>query len=249
MEYSFRKPRRLQGTGSRLISSFIGDFQGEFRERVVKYGDYRLSDPGKDAFDQVVAYSEQQAKTCVTAALDAVCDSNLIQECPVDRKKPISKRKVVRAKGKLDYWCEYGEGTPIDILVEVKHGWIRYYKKNRHTVYAWAIDRHAEAVKQLRDIQDKRNLGDYAMALTILPVYQLTTKRREAGVCLDQNSLAGIVDGAAQMTGADRVWAFTLPVKQSKALFGFKDNDGVRRYESYPAVVLLWSILKIRRGR
>lgn len=249
MELPLTRQQQFEGVGSRLVFHFVHDFQREFRKRVVQYGAYRLSDCPKYEFEPVLIYGEQQTKTCVTSALDVVCSSNLMQEYPVDRKISLSKRKDVIANGKLDYWCCYGTGRSINVLLEVKQGWIRYFNTYRHTVYSWAIKRHSDAVKQLRSIQDKPDFGDYGMALTILPIFHRTKISDDAGVLLDRNSLSCIANAALEKASAHAAWAFTTPLKQSRSIFRWKDDSGAYFHENYPAVVLIWSILKLRRGR
>lgn len=247
MEYGVLGSRPQHGAGSRLVTRFIDQFQSEFRDRVTKYGRYRLSHQDDDGFDQIVAYGEQQVKTSVTAALDAICDSNLMQECPVDRKKPVSRRRVAASKGKVDYWCKYGDGSPVEVLLEVKHGWVRYHRADRYTVHAWAARRHGEAVEQLKGIRNRAELADYAVALTILTLNHLTTDQAVVPQ-FDTSSLADVVGDAVEKTGANRGWGFALPPEQRRAVFSYKDEEGVRHYETYPAVVLVWSVIKVRRG-
>lgn len=243
MDYIFKGSGQPHGDGSGVALRFIEQFEGQFMRRVERYGDHRLAAGGKEDFDQVFAYGEQQVKTCVTAALDAVCSSNVVQEYPVDRKRSARKPGFAVGKGKVDYWCKYGKWTPLEILVEVKHDWIRYHENRQPTVYASASERHDEAVRQLRDIVNKRDLGDYAMALTILPVFRLTISKTVQD--MDYDLLARIVDKAGNDTSAQRARGFALPPKQREAIFPFKNENLRKYYESYPAVVLVWSVMKV----
>lgn len=237
--------RKLGGLGSRLVFHFINDFQNEFQKRIEAYGNCQL-DNFCD-FEPAFFYGEQQTKTYITPALDVVCSSNFMQEYPIDRKRPVSKEKDSTGSGKLDYWCSYGTGTPTRILLEVKQGWIHLKKNQQFTVYSWAIDRHTNAVKQLRAIKDKPTLGDYGVALTILPVFHRTKNADEAGEAIDLDCVSKVASIAMDKARADAAWGFLTSEKQSKAIYRWKNEGSIDHYENYPAVVLIWTILKLNR--
>ncbi|RMG39966.1 MAG: hypothetical protein D6732_03540 [Methanobacteriota archaeon] len=124
------RKKEFNGSGSRVIFDFIEEFQEEFKERIFKYAEAKLPYLDDGGFEHGFYYGEQQTKTFVTSSLDSICNSEVMQEYSVDRRKKDDKEESdVEGNGNVDYWCRYGVSTKTSILIEVKQSWIRYYDK------------------------------------------------------------------------------------------------------------------------
>jgi len=253
MRTVFNSYKSFKGGGSQLVYRFIKEFQESFCQRVFKYARHRLQDLDTGGFEHAFYYGEEVTKTFVTGALDDVCKSNVMQEYSVERKKTASKNKRSTANGKLDYWCGYGDLTKISILMEVKQHWIQYRSPNHPkpwTVSKGGIKRHHDkANEQIRDIKDKTLLAVgslYGLALTILPIYVRYKSKEEDPVYLNTKLLNAIAGEARREANANAYGAFCL--KKELCLKDFWDTDNGTVYQSYPGVVLLWSINKLTRG-
>ena len=248
----FVRGKQFRGTGSKLVWRFAEELQKEFKERVEAYARHRLPELEDGGFEHAFYYGEQQVKTYITAALDAVCSTNFMQEVGVERRKGRKGKKQVWGSGAVDYWCRYGETTQTSFLLEVKHYWIRYYPDRDDdwcTVHAEGRHRHDKAVKQIDSIEDKMNFTTdnlYGLALTVLPVYVKYPEEPDSPARLDEDTLEEIGHLAMNELGGHAFGAFTLP-KDLAIVDEWSDDEGVSRFENHPGVVMVWSAQKFSR--
>ena len=245
--------KQFGGAGSKLVWRFAKELRKQFRNRVEAYARHRLLDLDDGGFEHAFYYGEQQVKTYLTAALDAVCSSNFMQEVGVERRKERTGKKQEWGSGAVDYWCRYGEATQTSLLLEVKHFWIRYYPEREDerwcTVYAIGRHRHQEAVEQINSIEDKMDFTTdnlYGLALTILPVVVKYKEEPEEPTLLDRASLQEIGERAMTELSGHAFGAFTLP-KELAVVDEWTDDEGEARFENHPGVVMVWSAKKFSR--
>lgn len=245
MAIQFKTVKTFQGAGSKLIFRFIEEFQKTFRQHIVVYARHRLPDKSVGGFEHAFYYGEQQTKTFVTTALAKICNYNLLQEYSVERRKPTSKTRSESGKGKVDYWLRFGDSTKISLLVEIKQAWIQYFSKEHWTIYANGPKRHAAAVKQLKDIKDKRDYTIdhlYGLAMTILPIYSRYGSGTDPLVKLQSKVLSAVAEEARTKSNADAYGAFVFPAEV--APIDTWDNEDGQIHENHPGLVLLWSMNK-----
>jgi hypothetical protein len=248
MTVYFETMRRHRKSGSRIINRFIRDFQNEFARKIIMYTRHRLPDLQYGGFEHGFYYGEQSTKTFITAALDKICKSNVMQEYSIERKKPSDKKKAELGKGKLDYWCQYGKSTRVSILLEVKQDWIRYQNHPaKWTIYATSIIKHKTAVRQITQIKDKSQLTTgsilYGLALTVLPIYVRYKSSGDSEIRLNYDILNKIGRAAKTELKAHAYGCFSISKKMSPVDVW---NEAGRAYirENHPGVILVWSILK-----
>ncbi len=241
------------------LQAFIKEFQDEFCKRVEKYAEYSK----KERFEPSFCHSEQQTKTHITAALDAVCDSNFLQEYRVWRQRKVKHhrrgygRSIALSKGKVDYRCGYEmKDIKIKILLEMKQNWIRYsptppYQRkpgNEWRISAACIKAHKEAIDDLGSIwKELEQRGDntenlYGLALTLLPLYcgYPWDAPSTQPVKIPEDSMAQIGREAQDAANADAHGTFIVqPHLDGLVPRGEGYYNG---YESYPGMVFLWSV-------
>jgi hypothetical protein len=250
----------ISKTGSRLVIDFIKKFTSNFKTKIESYAEHRLFDKrinNNSLFEHGFYYGEQQTKTYITSALDAICNSNCMQEYKVIRNKPSIKEKISQneniGNGKLDYWCRYGNTTKISVLLEVKQSWIKYYNDDKHYIYKLAISRHASAIDQINNVNDKMSLAVdnlYGVALSVLPVF-CRYKEDSDPITINKNTFEVMSENvinkikAINNTKANICSYINIDNKLSIIdSWPYKDKT---IYESHPGVLLAWSIRKFTR--
>lgn len=234
-------------SGSRLIKDFLFELQKAFQLRIVKYANHKLKYSKTGGFEHAFYWGEQRTKSYITAALDEVCDSNFIQEYFVERKILKSKKSSKIKNGRVDYLCQYGSTSVIDILLEVKQNWIRYKENNESTHYSGTTVLHHEAVKQLKSIHQKmdfRNKSLFGVAMTILPIFTRYPTKDASIIRLSRKKINEIAQSAMKIAKANCYGYFLMP----KQLLIIDEWDyGKKTYESYPGVIIIYTINKYSR--
>ncbi len=186
--------KSLSGKGKNIIKNFVYSLQKNIIGDIYQYANYRINDQG---LDHLFLYGEQQLKTAVTTALYKLCGGYMMQEPGVARKVNKGKKSENDYKnGRVDYWCRIGGSIKISIIVEMKHGWIRYYSPKRWTIYKYALDRHESAVKQIKDIEKNDFIIDnlFGVALTILPMFSRHKSEDEKVNKMEPSTLRNICE-------------------------------------------------------
>jgi hypothetical protein len=123
---------------------------------------------------------EQQVKTYLTIALGKITGNNVIQEYTIDRNKSDKDKDYTDegiSIGRLDYWTGYNK---TNFLIEVKHGWVRYYQENEFTFYSGLAKKITSATKQINNITPKKHLHDkkhmFGLSLLIAPIFGWNTE-------------------------------------------------------------------------
>lgn len=234
--------KNFSGKGKNLIKEFIHGFQANFSKDICQYARLSKNDQG---IEHLFWYGEQQLKTAATTSLCKLCNGYIMQEPGVARKVIKSKRAATDYKnGRVDYWCRIGKTTKVSILVEMKHGWIRYYSPKKWTIYRYALDRHELAIKQVHDIEKSDFIINhlYGVALTVLPMFTKYKSLNENIQSVNQRILTNICEQAIKNTRVNACGGFVIP----NSLQEITDWSDEKRkiYESYPGLVFLWSIYK-----
>jgi hypothetical protein len=243
--------KTFKGSGSRLIKEFPYALQKAFQSRIAKYAIHRLKDLKTGGFEHAFYYGEQRTKSFITAALDEVCDSNFIQEYSIERKV---ERKVHKSEkhsknnnGRVDYLCQYGLNSVVDILIEVKQNWIRYYENREFTNYKGTTDLHQAAVKQLRIIDRKMeftNKSLFGVAITVLPIFMRYPSKNSAAVKVTKSIIDKIAKSAMIKAKAHGYGYFILPKSISVIDEVVYEK---KTHENFPGVVIIYSISKYHR--
>lgn len=234
------RKKKIKGSSSTILHEFIDEFQNSFCRRAKQYIKYKIDD---EEIEHIFYYGEQQTKSFITATLDQLCDSYFMQEFSIERKNIRGKKASDPKSGRVDYYFRYGENTKFSALLEVKQGWIRYYNKEKWTMYAYVFERHQSAVEQLKKIKDKLyfkidNL--YGLALTILPLFVRYSKG-EKQMSLNSDTLCKIAGDALYRSGAYACGYWVIPRKLCPI------DNWEKIYENHPGIVFLWSISKYTR--
>lgn len=148
-------------------------------------------------------YAERQFQSVLLPAIVKVADAVLVEQ-PVVRKK---KRK--RWSGRIDYWVYY---KSIELLIEVKHGWmaIKAPKLRKATQQAWE-----DALEQLKTIKksEAKELGMDSgeilkIAMIVVPCYQSSQdKNILLSLDIDPDGMRQkIVDGLDSEPNWSAVW-------------------------------------------
>jgi hypothetical protein len=230
------------GKGKKLIKEFISGFQDNLSKNIFQYAKLSKND---GEIEHLFWYGEQQLKTAATTSLFKLCNGYIMQEPGVSRKVNKSGDSAADYKnGRVDYWCRIGKATKVSILVEMKHGWIKYYSPKKWTIYKYALDRHESAIKQLHDIEKSDFIVDhlYGVALTVLPMFIKYDSIDEKYLSLNQNTLNNICERALKNTNVHACGGFILPNVIQEITDWSDETRNI--YESYPGLVYLWSIYK-----
>jgi hypothetical protein len=234
----------LNGSGKFLIKEFIWQLQNTFAAKICKYASHRLKDYESGGFEHAFYYGEQRTKTHITAALDYICDSNFMQEYSVEKKMELPKKRAETSSGRVDYLCHYGQNKIVDILIELKQNWIRYYSNGKVTVYKGTCDLHQRAVRQLKSINEKMQFTNdtlFGVAMTILPVFTRYPNKKSSPIKFKNCTLKEIASTARKKAKAHACGYFRIPSALSPIdTFGYNNE----MHESYPGVVMIYSIYK-----
>ena len=238
--------KNFSGKGKNLIKDFMSGFQANLSKDICQYAKLSKNDKG---IEHLFWYGEQQLKTAATTSLFKLCNGYIMQEPGVTRK--VNKSRVSAAdykNGRVDYWCRIGKTTRVSILVEMKHGWIRYYSPEKWTIYKYASDRHESAIKQLHDIEKSDFIINhlYGVALTVLPMFTKYESIDENYQSLNQKTLTNICGQAIKNTKVHACGGFVMP-DSIQEITDWSDEK-TKIYESYPGLVYLWSIYKYTKN-
>jgi len=239
----------FSGTGKKLINDFIQSFQNEFEKFVINYAEHSTVDCD---LEHIFWFGEQQIKTAVTCALNKPCNGYFMQEPVVSRKRKINtkkKEKIDYSNGRVDYWCRFGERTKISILLEVKHHWLNLYKNDRFTFYKEAEKRHVKAISQIKDIKkDEYNTGNlFGAALTILPIFTRYKSDDEETLIINNNKLEKLGEEIIGLANSNACGGFVIPRKLQPITSFYDENAEKEKYQSFPAVLMLWTVYKFTR--
>jgi hypothetical protein len=238
--------KSFTGSGSKLISQFIERTSASLFMKFFAYSSHCKLD-GTDG--NVFCYKERQIKGQIAAALDVVCDSYFMQEPPVGRKVNEDKDSVGGDSGGwCDFWCRFGKDRKIDVLIEVKHSWFRFHSEGKMTFYKWAENQHQKAIEQIHKINKTGYINDhlFGAALSVVPVFVRYNQKEETPYVMDSERLEAILKYALKKSDAHFGYIKSLPdglnnVDECQAA------NGRTVFESYPAVLLLWSVNKFHR--
>jgi len=163
------------------ITNYPGkkDAVGFFKDLCIETT-HALNDYSKhqERYEHGFEMREQPVKTYLTISLGKITKNNVIQEYSIERNCFHKKDKNKTNTGRLDYWASIEKTA---FLIEVKHGWVRYYKKNVFKFYSELMDKMDEANKQIDKIIDKKNLHDekkrlFGLSLIVAPIYGRNVK-------------------------------------------------------------------------
>jgi len=240
--------KKFLGVGGTTVRKLIGRIGDELGKKFSKYA--QCTD-GEQAF----WFGESQTKGYVTAVLDGLCGGYLMQEYPVARLEGDTPRSggydyTDRSSGRVDYYCVYYDGdSGVSLLVEVKQYWIRFFPdpdKSRFTVYAEGVRRHETAKEQLKKIGGKQDfkVGKrlYGVALSIMPVFSRHKSDEEKVSPIGEEDSGTVLGAVRKKLGAHAVDFLPSP-KSAIRIWPTVDNT----FESYPGVVLAWSLLKLSK--
>jgi hypothetical protein len=239
--------KKFSGTGKKLINDFIRSFHDEFEKFVINYAKCSTLD---DELEHIFWFGEQQVKTAVTCALCKVCKGHLMQEPVVYRKINTEKKEENQfANGRLDYWCRYGSKTKISILIEVKHHWISLDKNRKYVLYKEAERRHALAIRQIKSIKkDDYNIDNlYGAALTILPIFTRYNTSDDKLLLLNKNQLSELCEEILGTANSNVCGGFLIPKELQSITTFYDENAEKNKYQSFPGVILIWTLYKFTR--
>ncbi len=240
--------KQFSGDGSRLIKKFIITFQNNIENFILNYAEKSIRE---NELEHIFWYGEQQIKTAVTCSLNESCNGYFMQEPAVNRKKKINTNVSYDeySNGRLDYWCRFGDITKISILIEVKHHWINIYKNMQHTLYKEVINRHLEAIKQIKNIKKSDYIIDnlYGVALTILPIFTRYKSLNNNPLLMDNNSLEILGRKILKQVQSNACSGFIIPNQLQSITDFHNENTSKIEYQSFPGVILLWNISKFTR--
>ena len=239
--------KNFSGTGKKLINDFIISFHDEFEKFVLNYAKRSLLD---DELEHIFWFGEEQVKTAVACVLCRLCKGYVMQEPAVYRKINTEKKEENQLKsGRVDYWCRYGNKTKISILIEVKHHWINLDKNKQYVLYKEAQRRHLSAIKQIKNIKkDDYNIDNlYGAALTILPIFTRYDTPDENLLLLNKNQLSEICEEIVGTANSNGCGGFLIPKELQSITTFYDENVEKDKYQSFPGVILIWTLYKFTR--
>lgn len=238
--------KSFSGNGSRLISQFMEKTSESLYKKLVAFGEHSQLD---GLNDNIFCYQERQIKGQIAAALDNICRGYFMQEPPVKRKAAQHKENEGEDSGGwCDFWCRFGETKKIDVLIEVKHWWIRFYCKKEPTFYKRGVQLHRNALKQIHKIKKKDYINGhlFGAALSVVPIFIRYANENETPLAMNDELLKEVLVDAMKKSGARFGYIKGVPEKLNK-IAECQNSKGNVIYESYPAILLLWSVNKITR--
>jgi len=238
--------KKFTGTGEKLIKDFLQSFQKEFEKFVINYAEHSVED---QELEHIFWFSEQQVKTAVTCALNKPCNGYFMQEPGVLRKIHTKKEKKKEYKnGRADYWCRFGDKTRLSILIEVKHHWINLYKNHNFTFYKIAQERHIKAIEQIKNIEkNDYNIDNlFGTVLTILPIFTRYNSNDEDPLIINNNSIQEICEKMIGKAKSNACGGFVIP-KKFQTITSFFDDTEKEKFQSFPGVIMLWTLYKFTR--
>ncbi len=194
------------------------------------------------------SFGEEQVKTFLTIALAEVTNHNVMQEYPLERKTDKKKGKYKHKTGRLDYWANFKNS---DFLIEVKHGWIRYYPEfHKTTFYKRYNCLFQDAIKQVRSIKNKSGYKSskhlFGLSLMVAPYFVKSLDKGSSTINFDRsfkNQLAQLLKDSKGNIGC--FWRL-----ESKEIEKISYTERNKTYlEYYPGVLFLGKLVKYSRNR
>lgn len=193
--------------------------------------------------------NEQQAKTFLTIALGKITNCSCMQEYQIDRKIDRKRAGSAESPGRVDYYAHYNYGNST-FLIEVKHGFIKYYPKGKGNriikIYDVTKNRFDYGYKQLIEIKNKEKLkyknNFFMINLLIAAIFYTTDKnnnRREMKRNLFQKIKKQCFNEMPNANG------FAFAAIKEKELYSFKPQSKSSPCEFYPGVLFIANIEKI----
>jgi hypothetical protein len=185
-------------------------------------------------------------KTFITVALNRITNGNFIQEYPLDRKfLDNDDGNIFSANGYLDYWGSYSK---CDYLIEVKHGWVRFYPdSNEYTLFQGTLDKFRSSIRQLDAVADKAeyrvNNHLFGIGLTIAPVF---VRNADLEVLNPSKELNDSLFSDIQQEKGDFIAIWYLEKEYAHLFTFYTDNGEVSEY--FPALLFFGKIKKYSRN-
>ena len=190
-------------------------------------------------------FGEEQVKTFLTVALNNVTKGNFIQEYPLNRKyREHDNSDFFSANGYLDYWASFSK---CDYLLEIKHGWIRYYiDSGEYTIYQKTIDKFQSSISQLDSIEYKTDLKInnhlFGIGLIVAPIY---VRNKKPDTLNDPDSFNDFLFEEVKKLGGDFIGIWHLESEYLQE-FTYETDSGTYK-EYYPTLLFFGKIKKYSR--
>lgn len=227
--------------GAQETKEFLNNLFKEIISSIKKYYKHQPDSSKEYGFE----FGEQQVKTFITIALNKISSGNFIQEYPLDRKfHDNDDGDFFSANGYLDYWASYSQ---CDYLIEVKHGWIRYYPDSKkYTIYKTTLDKFISSIEQLDSVDDKTdykvNNHLLGIGLTVAPLF---VKNKDFEILQFDKVLNDSLFNDIQQSNGDFIGIWYLEKEFAKE---FKyDTDKGEITEYFPALLFFGKIKKYSR--
>lgn len=197
-------------------------------------------------------FGEEQLKTYLTIALGKITNVNVMQEYPLERKKGTRRNKPIFGHGRLDYIATYKNS---DFLIEVKHGWARYYAKNEKITFYKKYKYYFQgAINQIKRIHSKsaykskssRHL--FGLSLIVVPFYEAMNRNKQEPVPLTESIKSKLEDICLDKDLGSNMFCFWTLNKDDIEVIKYPENNKPY-WESYPAVLFLGKMTKYSRER
>lgn len=227
--------------GFQETKEFLDEVFIEMVDSIKKYYNHQPASSKEYGFE----FGEQQVKTFISIALNKITNGNFIQEYPLGRKfHNNDDGDIFSANGYLDYWASR---SPCDYLIEVKHGWIRYYPDSNHyTLYKRTLDKFKSSIRQLDAVECKTDyrLNNHLLGigLTVAPLF---VHNRDLKVLKLNKELNDSLFYDIQQANGDFMAIWYLEKKFTQQ-FKF-ESDGREIVEYFPAVCFFGKIKKYSR--
>ena len=243
--------KKFTGTGRNLIYSFLEKTSEQIFNEIFTYS-HRSMEEGFN--NHAFWHGEEQVKGQIASALSKSCNGLFLTEPKVTRRRlkdGDTQEENNKTNERADFWCRFGvEGRKIDVLIEAKHSWGRWWNADKHTIYKYSAERHMAAKKQINCAIKKEYIVDhlFAAALTVLPVYYRHKSDAEESCNLTNENIELMTCSTGKIFSADFSFAMKLPDEINK-IMPVIGVSGKEVFESYPMLMLIWSVNKIHRDR
>ncbi len=245
--------KKFTGTGRNLIYSFIEKTSEHIFHEIFTYSK-RSMEEGFKGNIHAFWHGEEQIKGQIASALSKSCNGHFLTEPKITRRRYKDsniQEEANKTNERADFWCRFGvEGRKVDVLIEAKHSWGRWWNADKYTIYKYSTERHIAAKKQINSAIKNEYIVDhlFAAALTVLPIYYRHKSDAEESCCPADENIEIITCTTNKRFEADFSFAMKLPSEINK-IIPVIGVSGKEEFESYPMLMLIWSVNKIHRDR